>query len=207
MALSFKNFCPSETISDEEYKNHKIFPHYCLQDDAVCVELRPEEFFAKDDNEGNEEHSTIIKRIETDGKKADYKAGLFFIDVEYVERNKIMSENNLIPVYTPDGEMRHIPDGRVLGRYKTNCWDYEAETRIIVQALMRFDERTNQFPYHEALFLKLNDEFFRELKIILNPWRDDNLRSCVKSIIKSSRLCKEIKETIKVCDSDFYVKI
>ena len=82
-------------------------------------------------------------------------------------------------------------DPTVLGKKKSNPWEYEKETRILCAL------SGNQNPGWEYIDLRLKPEIFRGLTIILSPWDEGNLRKDVENIINASKL----PEDINVVDS------
>lgn len=83
----------------------------------------------------------------------------------------------------------------VLGKQKSNPWEYEKETRIL-SALS-----SSEFNDWEYIDLQLKDEIFRNLRIVLSPWDDGNLRRQVEQVIKNSGLPEDIMESITIDDS------
>lgn len=83
----------------------------------------------------------------------------------------------------------------VLGKQKSNPWDYEKETRI----LCTLSDPT--FKEWDYIDLQLHSEVFRDLRIILSPWDDGTLREQVEEIISSSGLPSDIIASITVEDS------
>lgn len=97
-------------------------------------------------------------------------------------------ENNAgiqVPVYRPD----------ILGREKTNPWDYEYETRIMCV----LDQP--ELSFWDYIDLRLKDEFFRGLTVIMNPWADDDLEQRIKNIINDSSLPQDIKDSMSIIHS------
>ena len=91
-------------------------------------------------------------------------------------------------------EPAFFPD--VLGRFKTIHWGYEEETRLLF-----YTERL----YHcvgEYIDLRLFDEFFKDLEIVINPWADNNLQQQVFQIIDQADFPENVKASIKVLESE-----
>lgn len=167
-----------------------------VKDDKLCFFKAPE--YGK----------TINQQLSCDGSIYDLRAcvdSLSVFDVEYVEPGS--------PVFTEDysGEV-DIDFGRitgqpnthvkvrgynptVLGKQKSNPWDYEKETRILCTL------SDPHFSEWEYLDLRLFDEFFRDLRIVLSPWDDGTLRAKVEDIIQNSGLPIEIANSITIVDS------
>lgn len=83
----------------------------------------------------------------------------------------------------------------VLGKEKSNAWDYEEETRIMCNL------HNQMFSEWNYIDLRLKPEFFRNLKIILSPWDEGELSSIISDIIERSSLPQDIKESITISDS------
>lgn len=83
----------------------------------------------------------------------------------------------------------------VLGKQKSNPWEYEKETRILCTLL------NPTFKEWDYIDLQLHPEMFRGLRIILSPWDDGALRNKVEEIVSSSGLPADIISSIVVEDS------
>ncbi len=80
----------------------------------------------------------------------------------------------------------------ILGREKTNPWDYECETRIMCV----LDHQETSFG--DCIDLRLKDEMFRGLTIIMNPWANEAFEEEIKCIVNKSVLPQEIKDSILI---------
>lgn len=83
----------------------------------------------------------------------------------------------------------------VLGKQKSNPWEYEKETRILSTL------SSPTFKEWDYIDLQLHDEVFRGLRIVLSPWDDGTLRSRVEEIIQNCGLPADIQESITIDDS------
>ena len=83
----------------------------------------------------------------------------------------------------------------MLGKQKSNSWEYEKETRILCTLS---DPAFKEWDYID---LQLHSEIFRGLRIILSPWDDGALRNKVEEIISSSGLPADIISSIVIEDS------
>ncbi len=105
------------------------------------------------------------------------------------------SANNMKAV---PGELQGIVafNPNCLGKQKSNAWDIEHESRILFSL--------HQQDFHEWPFidLRLKEEIFRDMTIVLSPWLDPGLENQVKMIIEKSHICPEIKQTIRIKHSD-----
>lgn len=158
---------------------------------------------------GSSRYGTAINsQWTTDTAQYDLRACIDTIsvfDVEYVSPDS--------PVFTEDNsgqadiDFSHITgqeeavvklqgyNPTVLGKQKSNPWEYEKETRILCTL------SNPTFSEWDYIDLQLYDEIFRGLRIILSPWDDGTLREKVKEIISSSGLSSEIIDTITIEDS------
>jgi len=57
-------------------------------------------------------------------------------------------------------------------------------------------------PLYKTLFLNLKADFFRDTKIILNPWCDLEFEDGIRNYIKNIDLPQEIKESISISRSE-----
>lgn len=89
-----------------------------------------------------------------------------------------------------------IYDLTTLGEYKTIHWKYERETRVICKMGLHHE------PSYERMLLKLKEDFFRDMEIILNPWCGDDFAVKVSEYIKQVSLPEEIKNTINISKSE-----
>ena len=94
-----------------------------------------------------------------------------------------------------------VYDPTALGKQKSNPWDYEKETRILCTLM------SQDFSEWKYIDLRLKDEMFRDLKIILSPWDEGGLREKLAGMIEKSSLADEIKNTIEIYDSGLKGKL
>ncbi len=83
----------------------------------------------------------------------------------------------------------------VLGKQKSDPWEYEKETRILCTL------STPTFKEWDYIDLQLHSEIFRGLRVILSPWDDGTLREKVEKIITSSGLPSDIIASVTIEDS------
>ena len=167
-----------------------------VKDDKLC--------FFKSEGYGK----AINSQWTTDTSQYDLRACIDSInvyDVEYVEPDDdVFSEDNSGEVnidFGPiTGQERAVVNMQgynptVLGKQKSNPWEYEKETRILsTLSIPTFKE-------WDYIDLQLHDEVFRDLRIILSPWDDGTLKSRVEEIIQNCGLPEDIQETITINDS------
>lgn len=167
-----------------------------VKDDKLC-------FFRS-----SEYGKTINSQWVTDTTQYDLRAcidSISIFDVEYVSPDS--------PIFTEDNSgQADIDFGRVtgqekavvklqgfnptvLGKQKSNPWEYEKETRILCTL------SNPTFKEWDYIDLRLQSEMFRGLRIILSPWDDGTLREKVEEIILNSGLPSDITESITIEDS------
>ena len=135
---------------------------------------------------------------------------ILMFDVEYVPiTSEIFSEDNSGKTNVSFGEssvegnsvMMRSYDPRSLGKQKSDPWEYEKETRVMsVLSGM-------QFPDWNYIDLRLKPEIFRNLKIVLSPWDEDELRPLVEEVISNCSLPQDIKDSIQILDSGLKGKL
>lgn len=75
---------------------------------------------------------------------------------------------------------------------KNNAWENEGESRILCSlGLPEF----NKWKYID---LRLKEEIFRELTVVLSPWCTGDFEQKVTDVIESSPISGDIKATIRV---------
>ncbi len=132
-------------------------------------------------------------------------------DVEYVPIDSpIFSENNAgeatvdFGVITGQGNATVTMQGfnpTVLGKQKSNPWDYEKETRILSSLSIP------DFGGWDYLDLRLKPEIFRNLNIVLSPWDEGESFAKVTELVENSSLPQDIKSSIHIMDSGLKGKL
>lgn len=79
-----------------------------------------------------------------------------------------------------------------LGKQKSNPWDYEGESRILCSL------KCPDFNEWNFIDLRLKEEIFRDMTVVLSPWLSADLEDKVKAIIEDSPISDEIKATIQI---------
>ena len=92
-------------------------------------------------------------------------------------------------------------DPTVFGKYKTDDWAIEQETRILSSLFY------TKFDKWEYIDLILYDEFFRDLTIVLSPWDKGSLKKEVEDILNNSNLPSDILNSISIRDSVYKNKL
>lgn len=83
-----------------------------------------------------------------------------------------------------------------LGKYKSLPWDYEGESRIISCLF------SPVFDKWEYIDLRIKEDIFRELEVVLSPWCNKDFEQKINEIIESSPISEEIKASIHISHSD-----
>ena len=191
--LQFKNFAPSFEKC--------IYTDYCLIDGDKKV------FFYSDEYKRTLQHNSRLGQLR----------GLHQINTEYDIRNCVRSIDVFDIDYLPsnatefsqdysskedikfnESEESSVMTGITvyrpdcLGKQKSNPWANEEESRI----LCCLDHQ--EFTEWKYIDLRLKEEFFRDLIVVMNPWAEPELKQEIENIIAASPLSKEIKETIIV---------
>lgn len=79
-----------------------------------------------------------------------------------------------------------------LGKHKSKPWSYECETRI----MLTLDNQ--EFSEWDYLDLRFRDDIFRNMRIILSPWADEQSYNDLLELISNWNVSDEIKNTVKI---------
>lgn len=195
--LIFKNF--SSTLGD------CIFMDYAILPNAGKVFFYSTEYKRTLSANSAVARLAGIKQINTDYDIRNCIRGISMFDIEYVSadsaeltddysaRTNIVIAKNL----SKKEETFNIKafDPNILGKQKTNPWEYELETRI----MLVLDNQ--EFSEWEYIDIRLKSEIFRDLKIILSPWYNSECEDEIKKIISDSSLSEDIKNSITISHS------
>lgn len=185
-----------------QFRNFALNFSECIKTDFALVKNNKKCFFQSEDYGKTINAPGGISTEEYDLRACVDSVSIF--DVEYVPPNsEIFTEDNSgksrIDFSKLTGQDTTVEmngyDPTVLGKQKSNPWEYEKETRILSTLSVP------DFSQWDYLDIRLNEEIFRGLKVILSPWDDGSLREKVEKIICESGLSEEIIDTIKVEDS------
>lgn len=83
-----------------------------------------------------------------------------------------------------------------LGKQKSIPWEIERESRIL------FTLHQQDFSEWPFIDLRLKEEIFRGMTIVLSPWLAMDLEDRVRKIVAESPVSSEIKKTIQIRHSD-----
>lgn len=186
-----------------QFKNFAVNFEECVRTDFAKVKNDKLCFFRTP-----EYGSTINSQWFTDTTQYDLRAcidSISILDVEYVSPDStVFTDDNSDQVEIDFGcvteqEQAVVKmqgyDPTVLGKQKSNPWDYEKETRILCTLS---DPMFKEWDYID---LQLHSEIFRGLQILLSPWDDGTLRKQVEEIISNSSLPSDIISSIVIKDS------
>lgn len=194
-----------------QFKNFASTFEDCIHTDYVFVKDNKKCVFK------SEEYGILVNRQHTDSSiKDEYDLrgeidSMLMFDVEYVPASSpIFTDNNSGDSNIDLGKVSGQPgltvtmkacDLTILGKQKSNPWEYEKETRILC-ALS--GTGVSDWDYID---LRLKPEFFRDLVIVLSPWDEGELHDSVKLAIDSSNLPQEIKDSISIIPSSLTGKL
>lgn len=132
----------------------------------------------------------------------NYIESLLMFDIDYVPiTSEIFTKENIQKADIDFSNISHCEDSvvemkcydtTVLGKQKSDPWDYEKETRIMSVLSLPYNRNW------EYLDLRLKPEMFRDLKIILSPWSTQKRKEMVEGFLADSELPQEIKDTITI---------
>jgi len=137
----------------------------------------------------------------------NYISNISINDVEYlpVEDPRLTKNYNEISELTFDNGKTYykvpVADVRTLGKFKTIHWDYECETRIVCRM---GNLGMNLFNYID---LRLKDNFFKNMDIIMSPWADKNLEKSIGIIIENCNLSEDVKRSVAIAPSELFNQI
>lgn len=189
-----------QLIFDNFVRNFEdlIYTDYALLD-------REKIFFYSDEYKNTVNVNATIGRlaglmpINEDYNIRNYIRSISVFDVQYVPVDDDVFKKN----YSTRGMVKfdnaesnsiklEISDPECLGRHKSEPWNYECETRIMIcLGSQEFDEWS-------YIDLRLKDEIFRNLKIIMSPWVNDEAEDAIKKAISESGLSQDIIDSITI---------
>jgi len=198
VVLQFKNFANSL----EDY----IHMDYCfIADNKKCFFDSPErkKTFKHNSKQGQQQG---LPQINAEFSMSNYIESMTIFDVEYVPLDskifyKKNSQNMEISLSSNNTHIIPAFNTIELGKHKSNPWEYEHETRILTTL---WNQKLNKWNYID---LRLKDEIFRDLQIILSPWVDDENKNKIVEILDKSKLPNDIKNSITVCHSGLEGKL
>ena len=182
-----------------------FYTDYALVDDNKRCYFQSPDYGAAINSQWNSGIST---------KEYDLRAcidSISIFDVEYIPiYSDVFTEDNAGEASVDFGKVTGQNDATVviqgynptvLGKQKSNPWDYEKETRILSTL------SNQQFSDWEFVDLRLKPEIYSGLRVMLSPWDDGTLRSKVEEIINNSGLPSDIIESIEIVDSGLKGKL
>ncbi len=200
ICLRFNNFASNLT--------NVIHTDYCLLDDDIKAFFVGQEYFKTINQNGLPGTIKGLPKINTDFDLRNCVAHLEMFDVDYVPSgdevftkdysDKITVDFASSNILTSTPSLKGITayDPSCLGRQKSSPWQIESESRIL--ACLKYPE-FNEWGFID---LRLKEEIFRDMVIILSPWLSPELENDVRSLIAESPISEEIKRSIKVQHSE-----
>ena len=175
MQLVFKNF--SNFFSDAIYLDH------CLISGEKKALFKSKEL-----------------NFTEDCDKRNWIDSIEMIDVEYLpvddevftkdfsgQANIHFGSDTTEPFFT---SKQYLPE--CLGRQKSSAWEDEKESRILCCLYVQ------DFKDWSFIDLRLKEEIFRDMSIIMNPWADPSFEQEIRNIIVNSPISNPIKSSITI---------
>ena len=182
-----------------------FFTDYALVDGAKRCFFKSNDYITAINNQSN----SNVSIDDYDLRACIDSISIF--DVEYVPNDSTVFTEDYSGKATVDfglvtGQENAIAelkkyDTTVLGKHKSDSWEYEKETRILCSLSIP------SFKEWNYVDLRLKPEMFHGLTIVLSPWDDDTSKERVKSIVINSSLPTDIIKTIKIVDSNLKGKL
>lgn len=195
--LKFKNFTADFNAS--------IYTDYALLDGDKKVFFESEELYKTINQNGPIGHSRGLIPIHTDYDLCNSINRIDVFDVEYLPSDdSTFSENYSgkadidFTKLSSDISKPQILSGikifspSCLGKQKSNPWEYEGESRILCSL------KNPDFDQWNVIYLRLKEEIFRDMTVVLSPWLSADLEDKVKEVIADSPISDVIKATIQI---------
>ena len=195
--LKFKNFFTAF--------NDSVHTDYALLDGDKKVFFESEELCKTVNQNGPIGQSRGLAPIHTDYDLRNSINRIDAFDVEYLPaEDSAFSENYSgeadidFTKLSSDTSKPQILSGikvfnpNCLGKQKTTPWSYEGESRILCSL------KHPDFNEWNFIDLRLKEEIFRGMTVVLSPWLSTDLEDKVKEVIAGSPISDEIKSTIQI---------
>lgn len=195
--LKFKNFTADFSAT--------IHTDYALLDGDKKLFFESEELHKTINQNGPIGQSMGFAPINTDYDLRNSIARIDVFDVDYLPANdRAFSDDysgeaniDFTKVASNSADTPILSDIKIfrtgcLGKQKSNPWEYEGESRILCSLSIQDFDKWN------FIDLRLKEEIFRDMTIVLSPWLSPDLEDKVKEIISSSPISDEIKRTIQI---------
>ena len=139
----------------------------------------------------NTEHKTNNTYNDWTIRNIDY-LDIYYDDNEYIKEDQELKE------FFKDATMLNGENFKyktACGVLKSKSWEQEKETRYRVKVQYKgtsLDIKNREYikPKFNYLYMHINDEIFRTMKVVLNPWSDDDFQRKVKEILSSNLVTK-----------------
>ena len=185
-----------------------IHTDYCLLNDDKKAFFVSKEYYGTINQNGIFGESIGLPKINTDFDLRNCIASLEMFDVEYLPikdevftkdySDKITVDFNALNATANMATLTGITayDPNCLGKQKSRPWDIESESRIL--SCLKYQE----FKDWNFIDLRLKEEFFRDMVIVLSPWLSPELENDVRKLIAESPISDEIKSSIRIEHSE-----
>lgn len=185
-----------------------IHTDYCLLNDDKKAFFVSEKYYNTINQNGILGANIGLPHINTDFDLRNCVSSLEMFDVEYLPikdeaftkdySDKITIDFNASNATTNIPTLTGITayDPNCLGKQKSIPWEIESESRIL--SCLKYQE----FNEWSFIDLRLKEEFFRDMVIILSPWLSPELENDVRKLIAESPISDEIKNSIKIEHSE-----
>lgn len=185
-----------------------VHTDYCLLNDDKKAFFVGQEYYHTINQNGILGSSMGLPKIHTDFDLRNCIASIEMFDVEYLPKadetftrdysDKISlsfnASNEVANVSTLHGITAYDPN--CLGKQKSQPWDIESESRILSCL------KQQEFNEWSFIDLRLKEEFFRDMVIVLSPWLSPELESNVRKLVEESPISDEIKNSIRIEHSE-----
>lgn len=195
--LKFKNFC-------RNLEEKMLFDYCNVKDEKKCF-FNSEEYGKTVNTNGLIGELCGIPKIHEDFDLRAFVDNVQIFDVEYVSVNhEVFTEDHSgvttisfsdeSGVVAPETKMQAF-DSTCLGKQKSDPWKVDEETRIMCCL------GNQNFKEWDYIDLRLKDEIFRDLTIILSPWAGEQERCEIEAFVNEWKCNEDIKNSITIVDS------
>ena len=177
----------------------KIYMDYALIANNMKIFYHSDEYGRAVNQNGIIGTKLGLPRIHTDFNLNNSISNVSMFDIQYIPTDDPEFTRQYSGEATIEVGGETVPaiayDTATLGRKKSNPWEYEHETRIMVS--LKGNESVGEW-----IDLRLKDEIFRDLIIIKSPWEDNSLQGKIENIIRESTLPEDVKASIVIKESE-----
>lgn len=185
-----------------------IHTDYCLLNDDKKAFFVGDEYYHTINQNGILGSSIGLPKINTDFDLRNCIASIEMFDIEYLPKTdeaftKDYSDNISVSFNDSNATVNistlndiKAYDPNCLGKQKSSPWYIESESRILSCL------KQQEFNEWSFIDLRLKEEFFRDMVIVLSPWLSFELENDVRKLIEDSPISEEIKNSIKIEHSE-----